>query len=88
MTKAYEGYKNNLKNRYFGLLKEKEKGGEWEKFLDTILIDLLGFEDEEKTINYYRLIHKTTSLRYLRYEYFRKTIFECMNLISGLDEGK
>lgn len=28
---------------------------------------------------------KLNLLPYLSYEYFRKTIFECMNLISGLD---
>jgi hypothetical protein len=84
MTSVYEGYKNKLKNKYFGLLKEREKNGEWEKFLDTIIIELTGFSEESKTINYYTLYHKTTSLKYLRYEYFRKTIFECMNLISNL----
>jgi hypothetical protein len=81
-----EGYKNKLKNKYFGLLREREKNGEWEKFLDTILIELMGFNDNNKTINYERLINKTQSLRYLRYEYFRKTVFECMNLITGLDD--
>lgn len=86
--KVYEGYKNKLKNRYFGLLKEREKGGEWEKFLDTILIELSGFKEEERTINYYSLFHKTSSLKYLRYEYFRKTIFECMNLITSLRDSE
>jgi hypothetical protein len=81
-----EGYKNKLKNKYFGLLREREKNGEWEKFLDTIIIELMGFSDDNKTINYERLINKTQSLRYLRYEYFRKTVFECMNLITGLDD--
>lgn len=84
---VYEGYKNKLKNKYFGLLKEREKGGEWEKFLDTILIELSGFSENEKTINYYILYHKTASLKYLRYEYFRKTIFECMNLITNLKDN-
>lgn len=86
MDKIFEGYQNKLKNKYYGLLKEKEKNGEWEKFLDTILIELLGFSEENKTINYYRLFYKTSSLKYLRYEYFRKTIFECMNLISNLED--
>jgi hypothetical protein len=45
MTTVYEGYKNKLKNKYFGLLKEREKNGEWEKFLDTILVELTGFEE-------------------------------------------
>ena len=35
-----EGYYNKLKNKLYGLLCEFEKGGEWEKFLDSILIIL------------------------------------------------
>ena len=30
--------------------KKKKKNGEWEKFLDAILIELLGFNEEAKTI--------------------------------------
>ena len=77
-----EAKDNKLKNKLFGLLCEFEKGREWEKFLDSILIELQGFDEDEKTINYYILYHKLSSLRYLRYEYFRTTIFDCMGLIG------
>ena len=85
-NQVQEAYQNKLKSKLFGLLCEREKGREWEKFLDTILIELTGFPEKEQTINYFRLYHKTSSLRYLRYEFFRKTIFECMNLISNLED--
>jgi hypothetical protein len=81
-----EGYNNKLKNKLFGLLNEREKNRNWEEFLDTILIELIGYPDEEKTINYFILFYKISSLRYLRFEYFRKTIFECMNLVSRRGE--
>ena len=77
-----EAYFNKLKNKYFGLLCEKEKGRDWEKFLDSIIIELYGFPEEERSINWVELVNKTNSLRYLDYEYFRKTIFECMGLLS------
>ena len=77
-----EAYNNKLKNKLFGLLCEFEKGREWEKFLDSILIELSGFSEEEKTINYYILFHKLSTLRYLKYEYFRTTVFDCMNLLG------
>ena len=48
-----EAYNNKLKSKLFGLLCEREKGRDWEKFLDSILIELMGFTDELKTINYY-----------------------------------
>ena len=79
----FEGYKNKLKGRLYGLLCEKEKDGEWEKFLDSIIIELQGLGSN--SINYWALIGKLSSLKYLSYEYFRRTIFECMNLIGGLE---
>lgn len=77
-----EGYSNKLKNKLFGLLCEFEKEREWEKFLDSILIELLGYPEEEKTINYYTLFYKLSSLKYLNYKYFRSTIFDAMNLVG------
>lgn len=79
---VYEGYQNKLKSKLFGLLCEREKDRDWEKFLDSIIIELMGYPEEKKTINYYILFYKISSLRYLRYEYFRTTIFDCMTLIS------
>ena len=77
-----EAYNNKLKSKLFGLLCEREKGRDWEKFLDSILIELMGYSEEDKTINYYTLYHKLSTLKYLRYEYFRGVIFGCMDLIS------
>ena len=84
ISEVKEGYSNKLKNKLFGLLCEFEKNREWEKFLDSILIELQGFDEDEKTINYYVLYHKIASLRYLRYEYFRTTVFDCMSLLSNM----
>ena len=77
-----EAYNNKLKSKLFGLLCEREKGRDWEKFLDSILIELMGYNEEERTINFYILYHKLSTLKYLRYEYFRGVIFDCMDLIS------
>ena len=79
-----EAHDNKLKNQLFGLLCEYEKNRNWEPFLDSILVELMGYEENDKTINYYRLFHKLSSLRYLSYKYFRTTIFDCMNLITRI----
>ena len=81
---TFEGYKNKLKGRLYGLLCEKEKNGEWEKFLDSLIIELRGLSND--SINWWPLMGKLNSLRYLSYDYFRKTVFECMNLVGGLEE--
>lgn len=81
----FNGYKNKLKDRLFGsVLCEREKDGEWEKSLDTIIVELMGLEDEYESINYQALMLKLHSLKYLSFPYFRKTIFECMNLVGKL----
>ena len=81
-----EAYNNKLKNKLFGLLCEYEKGREWERFLDSILIELEGYPEEEKTINYFSLYHKIATLRYLSYPYFRSTVFDAMSLLGKTDE--
>jgi hypothetical protein len=68
----------------FGLLCEYEKNRNWERFLDSILIELLNVEEEKRTPNYYKLYQKLSSLRYLSYKYFRTTIFDCMNLVTKI----
>lgn len=82
-NETFNGYKNKLKNRLYGLLCEKEKEGDWEKFLNSIIIELQGLGPT--SINYWALLGKLQSLRYLSYPNFRTTVFECMNLINGLE---
>ena len=77
-----------LKSQLYGLLCEYEKGSDWEAFLDSIIIELIGYSEEEKTASYYKLFHKVSSLRYLSYKYFRTTIFDSMNLISRADKDE
>lgn len=82
-NETFNGYKHKLKGRLYGLLCEREKDGEWEKFADSILLELIGLGAD--SINWWPLIGKLRMLKFLSYEYFRKTIFECINLVSGLD---
>ena len=62
-SQVKEAYSNKLKSKLFGLLCEREKGREWEKFLDSILIELMGYSEEERTIDYYILFHKLSTLK-------------------------
>lgn len=80
-----EGYNNKLKNKLYGLLREFEKDREWEKYLDSILIELQGIPEEDRGINYYIIFHKISTLRFLKYEYFRSVIFDCMSLLTRLN---
>ena len=82
MKAMEEAYANKLKNRLFGCLCEREAEGEWEANLDAILIELMGLPEESRGINYYIIFYKLSSCKYLNYKYFRKTIFDVMNLIG------
>jgi hypothetical protein len=84
LPEVREGYNNKLKNRLYGLLCEFEKGGEWEAFLDAILIELEGIPEDQRSINYLSLYYNISSLRHLRYEYFRSTIFSCMSMLGKI----
>ena len=77
--------KEILKNRLYGLLCERENEGQWEEFLDNILLDLTSYSNEEKSFDHYQLIAKLTSCKYLSYKYYRKVIFESMTLIDKGD---
>lgn len=82
MKAVEEAYINKLKNKLFGCLCERESGRDWEPFLDSILIELMGWEENKKTIDYYIIFYKLSSCRYLSFTYFRKTIFDVMNLLG------
>jgi hypothetical protein len=77
-------YNEKMRSQLFGLLCEYEKNRNWERFLDSILIELLNIDEDRKTPDYYKLYSKLSSLRYLSYKYFRTTIFDCMNLVTRI----
>ena len=82
MTNAKEGYLNKLKNKIFSCLYERENNRDWQGCLDAILIELMGWREEERSINYYIIYYKLSSCRYLSYDYFRKTIFDVMGMLG------
>lgn len=84
-AEVHKAYLNKLKGKLYGLLCEREKNRDWEKFLDNILIELYKFPEEYRTINYESLVCKISMCRYLRFQYFRSVIMECMNLIGAME---
>ena len=86
IKEVQEGYRNKLKSKLFGCLRKCDKNHESEAGRYSIDIELSGIPENERTINYLTLCNKINALRYLKYEYFRKTIFDCMSLLSKGDE--
>ena len=86
MDTVSSAYKNKLKNKLFALLWEREKNGEWESFLNNLYIEIFGSKNILRTIDYLELQAKMGALRYLDYQYFRSTIFDCMSLLGDDDD--
>ena len=76
----------DARNKLLSEVDSLKKFTEFEKFLDSLLIEFYQFNEEDKTINYYRLIEKLSKMKYLRFSYFRPLIFECMNLIDKIGD--
>lgn len=68
-----------FKNKLFKLLIIKEQGGNWQKYLEDIILTLLGFE---QTNEIFIILGRLCSLQFLEYPYFRSTIFDLMPLIE------
>lgn len=85
-AEVHKAYLNKLKGKLYGLLCEREKNRDWEKFLDNIMVELYGMPKEYHTINYETLVSKMSMCKYLRFQYFRSNIMECMNLIGAMEE--
>ena len=77
-------YTHSLGGRLYGLLCEYEKDGTWEQFLEAILIVLMGTPEELHTSTFYTLYYKLSTLRYIKYEYFRKNIFDSIELLKKI----
>lgn len=76
------GYSNYLIGKYFGILKDREKGKDYDKLLTSLITDLIGAVEEYDCINLQRLFYKTLSLKYLAYPLFRENVMECIQLVK------
>ena len=74
-----------LTNQMWKLIPMRENNEEWEKQLETVIIDIAG-KDEIFLHNsqFLQLLSKLEGLRVVDVEFsiYRKTIFECINLIN------
>lgn len=81
-------YFNVLKNKVYKLLPLREEQLAWEKHLDTIMIEVTGLNEligtQQSLIS---LLAKLEALRKLEtFMAYRKTIFECLNILEEMHE--
>lgn len=82
-------YIDLMKNKTYKLLPLREEKLSWEKHLDTILIELSGFNAITlNEVNVIVALSKLESLHNLEdFKIYRKTIFECLNSLEDLKRG-
>ena len=79
-------YLHKLKNQIFKLLPLREEDSEWEKWLETLIIETTGVNELfSNKIDFIKLLGKLEALKDLEeFSLYRKTIFESINLVDAL----
>jgi hypothetical protein len=75
-----------LTNQLWKLIPMREHEEDWEKQLDTVILEIVGLYEILQSPAFLQLLSKLEGLRVkeTEFELYRKTIFECINLIQGL----
>lgn len=80
-----------ITNQIYKLLPNREEGIDWEKPLDTLILELKGMSSLlSDQVDLFSLLCKLEALKSLRegdinsenFKLYRKTIFECLGLID------
>ena len=83
-------YIDSLKNKTYKILPLREEKLQWEKHLETILIEISGFNSI--TLNQVKIISVLSKLEALKdledFQTYRKTIFESLNILEELKRGE
>ena len=89
-NKNFNLYIDSLKNKTYKLLPLREEKLQWEKHLETILIEISGFNSI--TLNQVKIISVLSKLEALKdledFQTYRKTIFESLNILEELKRGE
>ena len=83
-------YRKKVINMIYKLLPLREENSEWEKYLESLLIEIEGWygsiENEDSAMSVLRISFKLKGLKTLTgdddFKAYRRTVFECINMIE------
>ena len=89
---SYEDLEANVKrstNQLWKLIPMKEHEEDWQKQLDTVILELVGLNEIFIGPLFLQMLSKLEGLRVseTNFELYRKTVFECISLLQELDRG-
>lgn len=78
-----------LTNQLWKLIPMRENGEDWEKQLDTVILEFVGLNELFVGPVYLQILSKLEGLRVKNtsFELYRKTTFECISLLQELNHG-
>lgn len=76
-----------LTNQLWKLIPMRENEEDWQKQLDTVILEFVGLNEIFIGPIYLQALSKLEALKVkeVDFELYRKTIFECISLIQGLN---
>ena len=76
-----------LTNQLWKLITMREHEEDWQKQLDTVILEIAGLNEIFMGSAFLQTLSKLEALRIkeTNFELYRKTIFECISLIQGLN---
>lgn len=76
-----------LTNQLWKLIPMRENEEDWPKQLETVIIELVGFNEILMEERFITLLCKLEGIRLMEtdFETYRKTIFECIGLLQRLN---
>lgn len=79
-----------LTNQLWKLIPMREHDEDWQKQLDTVTIEIAGLNEIFMGPYFLQLLSKLEGLRIIdsTFELYRKTIFECISLLQGLNHAR
>lgn len=78
-----------LTNQLWKLIPMREHEEDWQKQLDTVLLEIVGLNEIFVGPIFLPLISKLEGLRVQEtsFDFYRKTVFECINILQGIDKN-
>ena len=78
-----------LTNQMWKLIPMREHEEDWEKQLNTVIVEIAGLNEIFITPHFLQLLSKLEGLRTQEtdFELYRKTVFECISLLQELNRG-
>lgn len=89
---AIEDVRKNVKrltNQLWKLIPMREHEEDWQKQLDTVIIEIAGMNEIFIVPQFLQLLSKLEGLKVqeTNFEFYRKTVFESISLLQELNHG-